>query len=188
MKYRTILIALFILLNGCVSKEEVIIKKDLDTRWTGFDIVEIRADSANIYTAVNILRSLELNILNSNNKIISALLDFERGNSIRNGSQTLLYVDSIYKKIEDRMTAFERSRYDRPDKCYYVKYLVFSGARKIEKEEYYHLRLMNDGNYDIIHRPYDWNEFMFDKEYDKLIDEALKYQSDILDLRWKYGK
>lgn len=164
-------------LSSCDSNKSQI-KKDLNTRWTKFEIVEIRPDSANLRTALECLSSLKLRVAITNREISEGLYNASLN---LNPYENYLKIDSIHEGIVKAMDKFEHSQFDRCDRCYYVKYLVSKDEQKITKEEYYYV----DKDY-VRHRPIVWNEFMYDQEYDKLIKEAIKFSSEIFDLEWKY--
>jgi hypothetical protein len=176
-----------LLLFGC-NDPKGLIEKDLESRFTKFDVVEIKKDSSNIYKAINSLGALEFMTSSVNSEIVKTLNKIENSTNRNEIYNDYLYVDSLYNALFQSFDNFEKSEYDRPDNCYYVKYLIHKEELKLTKEEYYHLRLMPNGKYDIIHRPYVWNEFLYEKNYDLLIKKALKYSSDIHDLKWKYKK
>jgi len=69
----------------------------------------------------------------------------------------------------DELEAFEKTRFNKPDPCYYVKYLVYKEELKIPYEEYYYV---DEQNKDVMHRPYDWDKFLIHEGYDELVKEA----------------
>jgi hypothetical protein len=187
MKTSLLLLAVFIIpVSVRCSDDKSRIKEHLNNRFVKYEIVEIRPDSANIYTAANKLRAIEMRIADGNLEILKTLIDIE--NNKGDSRLNYLYADSTYHKLIRLMEIFEKSQFSKPDRCYYVKYLVYKNELKVPKEEYYHLRLMGNGSYDIIHRSFDWDEFMAEKGYSEMISKALKYQKEIYDLEHKYKK
>jgi hypothetical protein len=180
---------LTLLLIGCNSNNpKDIIMKDLNSRFTKFELVEVKEDSANVYKAINTLRSLEVRTSIINVEIIRTLNKIENSTSEKEKHMNYLHVDSIHNSLTELLEKFEKSKYDKTDHCFYVKYLLHKEEQKIPKEEYYYIRPMPNGEYDIIHRPYDWDEFLSEYNYDSLLKEAMKYYGDIYDLELKYKK
>ena len=166
------------------------ITENLSSRFTGFEVVEIRPDSSYLLGALDDLRVIRINIAMSNTKIIKTLADFEDGTLKWSGKRVYQHIDSVYNNISKRMQRFEDKRFSQEEPCYYVKYRIFDGADKIEREEYF---VVNDvGNteqkeYEVLSRPVGWDEFMSQKEYGTIIDDALTYYKDILHYKYKYG-
>jgi len=157
---------------------ETLIQKDLDSRFTGFEIVEIKPDTANIYTALNNLRSLKLKVASTNLSIISAIADPRE----KTPKENYLYVNSLQDSLVAFMTKFEDSKYDKVDRCYYVKFLIFREENKVPVEEYYYI---DKNNGDVLHRPFIWEDFLQDEGYNKLIEDALKYNDLIYNMPQK---
>ncbi len=175
---------IIILSIGCNNNpDESLIKKDLNSRYSKFEIVEIKKDSANVYLAINVLRALEISVSSTNLKIVQTMYDEK---DTRTDKQKCNFIDSLHNSLISSMQEFEDSKYDKVDECYYVKYLFYKDERKIPKEEYYHLRLMPNGEYDIIHRPYEWNDFLIEQGYDEMIKDALSGYSDSFEFCYKY--
>jgi len=176
-----IIVAVALLLVSCGSKSKI--KKDLSNRYTSFDIIEIKPDSSNIKTAMMMCLGLSINISDANLKIVTALSDLESGVSKKSPMETLHYIDSVHNNIIDMGNKFENSvHFTRPDRCFYVKYTLPEGVKKVMKEEYYYI---NENNGDILHRPCEYKDFMYELKYYDLIQEALKYAKDIIDLKIK---
>jgi len=173
--------------NEATKQAEALINEDLNSRFTGFEVVEIRKDSSFIYWAKNILMSLQLRVSNNNLEIIKTISNFESGNFKMKGLQVYQYIDSLFRDSEKRLRDFEDRRYDRSDPCYYVKYRIFAGANKIEQGEYFLIREYGDNKKEVLRRPVDWDEFMREEKYNQLIDEALTFYGDILDYKYKYA-
>lgn len=175
-----ILIVLSILAIGC-NPDHAKIKADLKSRFTGFEITEITPDSTNIHLASHTLRALLMNTSDANLETSRILLKMD---SIKDRQQLIgcySKIDSIHNKLVASFTKFEESRFEKPDKCYLVKYLVYKEEKKIPKQEYYYI---NANNGDVMHRPYDWDDFLREEGYAKLIKDAVIYSGDILE--WKY--
>jgi hypothetical protein len=190
------ILLIILIMNGCISPNKWRIKKDLKTRFTKFEIVEIKKDSSNREEAWNRLIRCKLIVADNNSNITEALLDFEIKKSGYNNPELKIsseerkkwtlkhyrdYVNSLYKESENALQAFEDLRFSNRDKeqCYYVKYRIYKAENKVQKEDYY---FINKNNNYVVHRAYDWNEFLFEAKYSDLINETLKYYPDILDL------
>jgi hypothetical protein len=176
-------------LEALKQKEDsakLMINENLNSRFTGYEIVEIRKDSSFIYEAKNILARLGLAVSENNLEIIRTVADFESGKLKMNGLQVSQQIDSFFKDSEDRLQSFKERRFERSEPCYYVKYRIFDGANKIEKEEYFSIREYVDNQQEVLHRPADWDEFMREEKYDQVIDNALKFYAEVLDYRNKY--
>lgn len=177
MKTITAISILFILviMNGCISQDKRLIKKDLDSRFTKFEIVEIKPDSANIQDAFMTLLSLKVNISQGNLDIIKAGNHYYNIDGIGKWSdkKTNTYMDSVTKKMSKMCFDFMRLQFLRSEPCYYVKYRIFNGALKEEKEEYYSIRTYDDGKQiELIHRPYNWNEYLIEQNCSDIIDQC----------------
>jgi hypothetical protein len=169
-----------LLLIGC-DNDKSAIKKDLNSRFTKVEIVEIRKDSTNVRQALNILNSLKVRISEANLNIVKAL--YSEDSSNRTPYQNYLYMDSIQQDIIQSLKKFEDSKFDKKEPCYYVKYLISKDEIKIPKEEYYFLDKYNG---DVLHRPCEWEDFMYEQGYSDIIKDALKYRSEIFNLELKY--
>jgi hypothetical protein len=192
------LLFLLVIQNGCISQDEQRIKKDLDSRFTKFEIVEIRVDNSNLENAWNLLLSCRLNVSDNNLKISKALLDYEVRTSnypipgIKISEEErktwakkryFEYLDSVYKVLEAKLLNFEDLKFSKKyrEKCFYVKYRLYKEENKIEKEEYYFLK---NNNNEIVHRPYKWDDFLIEENYSDPINSALEYYSEILKLKY----
>lgn len=162
------------------------INENLNSRFTGFEIVEIKPDSSFIYDAGNEINSLKIKVSEWNLDIIKSISDYEIGNSKLSGKQTYLHIDSVYSKMEKSLTSFENKRFQRSEPCFYVKYRIFKAENKIEKEEYFYIHEYGDNKTEIVSRPCDWDEFMLQEDYNGLVDKALKFYKDVLDYRYRY--
>jgi hypothetical protein len=193
MKTLIRLIPLVVIVIGCqnlTKQKENLIKKiineELNSRYTGYEIVEIKPDSSFVYRAVNELRSLKLRVSSWNLDIIKSISDYEQGISKLTGKQTYLHIDSVSTEMENALTSFEDKRFLKSEPCYYVKYRIFKAENKVEKEEFFYIREYGDNQTEVITRPYNWDEFMAQEDYQGLLDDAVKYYRDILDYRYKY--
>ena len=63
--------------------------------------------------------------------------------------------------------------------------MIPKNEKKVLVEEFYYI---SKDNGDILHRPYDWKEFLYEQQYNELIKEALKHEDDIFKLEWKFRK
>jgi len=75
--YLLVILILFLTI-GCNSPESKI-KKDLKSRYTGFEIVEIQKESSNVWNAMMNILSLKIRTSEANAKISKGLLDIEEG-------------------------------------------------------------------------------------------------------------
>lgn len=164
-------IPLILLTISCKNPKSTI-EKDLNTRYTKFEIVEVKADSANIYEAYNLLNELKVQIPQMNQNILCSLDSIGRGVGEKTPKQYYLYMNSLYKEMENKLSAFEASKTHKPDKCFYVKYLVENGAIKETVEEYYYL---DEKNGVVIHRPIDWDAFLKSVKYTDYVNDYVKY-------------
>ena len=180
LKSMLLISVLSLLIFSCDSNKTTI-KKDLESRYTNFEIVEIRKDSANVHQAINVLRSLGIGVSQSNLEIVKALNGVDVGN--RTPYQNYLYIDSVYIDIKERLQKFENSKYEKPDLCFYIKYRIPKDEIKITKEEYYYINTLNG---DVIHRPYDWDEFLYEQKYNELVDKAIEHTGEIIELKMKF--
>jgi hypothetical protein len=184
MKKRDRLLLINLLLS-CSSfqilaqKEVTIIKEDLNNRYVQYEVIQIKPDSANVYEAINTMRAVKMRVSEYNNDILKIFQKISNGYDRHKGYDAII---TLRKELYDFMLNFESSQFSRPDPCFYVKYRFFKDGLKIPLEEYYHLRLMYNGEYDIIHRPVDWNEFLQSKGYDKVIRDSKKYSQEITEL------
>jgi hypothetical protein len=178
-----LLIVLSLILFSSCNREKRLIKNDLNSRFTKFDLIEIKPDSSNVKDAIFSLMSLKIRVSESNLKIIQGITEIESNNGSKASYQTFLLIDSVYNKTISDFEKFEKTRYSKPDKCFYVKFLVYKEEIKIPHEEYI---VINDENDNVFHRPYDWDEFLVQEGYNDLVNSALTYTKDLMDLRYKF--
>ena len=187
MKNVVLFILISVFIFGCDNKKfgksdgvsksvKKAIFEDLNSRFTGFEIAEIKNDSSNFYTAIQEVRSLSLKVSNSNVEIARRLY------AVNKNILTYKEADSIYESIVSAMTRFEESKFLRPDNCFYVKYLVYKDELKIPKEEYYYIS--RDQSL-ILHRSIDWEDFLIDLKYDQLIEKALEYSGKLSEVKYE---
>lgn len=181
----TIRLVIFMLLFSSCNPDKRLIEKNLNSRFTKYEIVEFRKDTAYVKQASWTLLSLKIGVSETNLKISKTLNDIVFKTGSRTPVQNLQYIDSLHDVIVNRMDKFEKSRFDRVDPCYYVKYLIHKEDRKIAKEEYFYINRQND---DIICRPCEWNEYMFREGYDELIKEVLSNSDEIYEVRRNLAK
>ena len=183
----TSLIILISMLNACNLTDQGRIKKDLNTRFVKFEIVEIKKDSANIYDTFMTLLSLQVNISKGNLDMAIAenhYYDTDMKGKWSN-EKTTHYMDSITHKLMDMCDHFMRLQFTKPEPCYFVKYRIYNGATKEEKEEYYYLRLYDNGKkIELMHRPYLWNDYLTDQKCKdicaKCSEKYLSFLRDII--------
>jgi hypothetical protein len=185
MKIITVSSILFILviMNGCTSQDERRIKKDISSRFTGFEIVEIKADSANIEDAFNTLNSLKIIISQGNLDIIKAGNHFYNidGTGKWSDRKTKMYMDSITSKMSKICYDFMRLQLTKPEACYYVNYRIYNGAVKEVKEEYYKIRSFDSGKQiELIHRPVNWNEYLIEQNSLNICHQCIEEQIKFL--------
>lgn len=183
---------LCLLLTRCnsISPDENAIKKDLDSRFTGFEIVEIRKDSAEVVYAFEYSLMCKLRISDNNLRITQGYLRYygkeldENHNVIKVKPWSLKkftnYSDSITDESLDMVSEYMNLQFSKSKPCYYVKYRIYNGANKIEKEEYYQHREGTDG---WMHRPCDWDEWLQERGDVNLFEEAsADYKQLLLDI------
>lgn len=171
---------LIVILASCKNAKSTI-EKDLNTRFTKFEIVEIKEESANVQKAFEDLLAIRVDISKMNLDVIQSIDSLENGIGSKSKPQYIVYIDSLYTNMTNTMDSFENSDTLKVDKCYYVKYLVANGAVKETVEEYYYI---NEKNGDIIHRPVEWKEYLKAVDYSEYINDFMKYYKDFL--RFKY--
>lgn len=158
-----------------------LIKEDIGSRYVAYEVIEIRPDSANVYTAVNTFRALRIRIEDYNSDVLDI---FEQVLSGLNRYDAYLKIDSMKKQLITSISDFELSGYKKADDCYFVKYSYQRDGLKIPVEEYYHIRqISGENNYDIIHRPANWNEFLKTINYEKIIQGVYVYTEQIEGLK-----
>lgn len=180
MKTILTLATVLLLLSGCTSKHRI--KKDLNSRFTKFEIVEIHSDAANVRNAFLDYLDISMLVVNNSTKISSILSDYFDGKQYWTTKQYSKALDTLYFQMEKRLTAFEES-HKLKESCIYVKYRIPDGVRKIEKEEYFQF----DGK-KTYRRPTDWDEWLKEIQYGTVIDMALLHYSDINEIRGKASR
>ena len=186
MKTLIPILILALILTSCNIGIKQKIKKDLNSRYTGYEIVEIKKDSSFVSSAFDALIYLKLRAFADNKEISKSIIEFENGTSKRTGLQTYQYIDSVYKAMTHAFVVFEEKKHKKVDPCFYVKYRVFQGAIKVERVEYYQIRKDVLNKNVLFNRPYDWDEFLHQQEYDEMVDNVLQYTDEIMDYRYKY--
>ena len=174
------LIPLILLSVSCKNAKSTI-EKDLNTRFTKFEILEVKEDSANVYNARCVLIELIGQISQMNLDVVYSMDSLENSIGSKSKAQYIVYIDSLYTSMTNKMDSFEHSDTLKVDKCYYVKYLVANGAVKETVEEYYYI---NGNNGDVIHRPVDWEAFLKSVDYSEYVNNFMKYYKDFLRLKY----
>lgn len=190
------IIVLLFLLSMCTltSPDEKAIKNDLSTRFTGFEIVEIKKDSAEVDNAMNYSNSCKVIIAGNNLLISKATLRYygieydENHNEYKVKPWSLdkitHYADSITDKSLEIVKRYMELQFSKSEPCNYVKYRIYDGVDKIAKEEYYQYR---EGADEWVHRPCDWDEWLKENGEENLFDEATAtYKEFLLDIA--YGR
>ena len=148
-----------VLLVGC-NTPDYTIKKDLNSRFTKIEIVEIRLDSANVCDIGMRKMNLKINIIDGISKMATAEKNYWDKRWTRN--QALSYMDTITNDLNKRGVDFLKLENSKAEQCYYVKYKIFKDELKIEKEEYYYIRPYGDGKTEVIHRTCVWDDYLED--------------------------
>ena len=172
-------------LPSCIN-DQTRIKKDLGTRFTKFEIIEIRKDSSFLSSAKNLLIGCVFKVSQANLEIIQNIVKIDENPS----QEYKLYkhIDSVSKDMHNYLRNFEEKKYTTPDQCFRVKYLIVGPEIKTPKEEFYELKPKSDGDYNIYHRPIEWSDFMEEVKYSDLLDNAFKYYKKIIHLEFKYNE
>jgi hypothetical protein len=160
---------------GCVGPNNDI-KKDLNTRFTKFEIVEIKPDSSNVYDAAMTYMSLGIKV--SEAKLSMASAESEYYDKKRSSKNTMQLMDSVVAVITEECQYFFNLKDSRKEPCYYVKYRIFKDEIKVEKEEYYYIRPHGDGKVELMHRPYSWFDYLKAEDFTKLRSECIDIQID----------
>lgn len=184
MKLRIIVLIIAFIGWSCNSVKREI-HKNLNSRFTGFEIVEIKKDSASIFMATEVIRDLKNKIVRSNIRISQAFSDYRKGTANKAGWQVSEYVDSIYDSMTKSIIHFESYRIIKNEPCFYVKYRIFDCPFKREKEEYFYFRKINGKFIELLTRPYKWEDFLQLENYEEIMNEYMKHYSEIINLRLK---
>lgn len=162
-----LIVTIFLILNSCGFLNKHKIKKELNSRFSNFKIIEFKKDSANVVHAKYFYYSVSINVKINHLEISKLLLNYNSKKS---------EIDSLFNDIVIMMYEFEKMKFSKEEyePCYYVKYRITNGIEKITKEEYFYINKNNN----IIHRSYDWNEFLYELKYDELIEEVIEFQKD----------
>jgi hypothetical protein len=190
--YSISVFSIFLIMCSSISPEEQAIKKDLASRFTGFEIVEIKKDSAEVVHAIEYSLSCKLRISDNNLRIAQAYLRYygkeldENNNVIKvkpwSIKKVTNYADSITDESLDMVSEYMNLQFSKSKPCYYVKYRIYDGANKIEKEDYYQFR---EGANEWVHRPCDWNEWLKERGDANLFEEAsATYKQLLLDIMY----
>lgn len=185
MKKLTLIFILFliVLVSGCSSGDKQLIKKDLDSRYTKFEIVEMKPDSSNVQDAFMTLLSLKVNISQGKLDIIKAGNHYYNvdGTGKWSHEKTTQYMDSITDKLSKMCNEFMYLQFSKPEACYSVKYRIFNGALKEEREEYYYIRVYDEGKQkELMHRPVSWKEYLVEQDCSDIMDQCYEEQLKFL--------
>lgn len=177
---KEIILFLFgIALFSC-SNPETEIEKYLNQKYVAYELIEVKEDSSNIITVKDQFRALKMNTADRNNAIAKLFNEMEKATTSEQMKQYVLKSDSIYSSIKNLHEQFESNRFKRPDVCVYVKYLLPDGNIKIQKEEYLYI---NAATSEYISRPVNWDDFLLELKYDELIKEAIRFGTDIREMK-----
>lgn len=173
-----VLIVPFLFVCSCAKYE---IKKELESSYTNFEIIEIRPDSANIFQARNSLTAIKIRVARTSYQISNYQYDILLAKNKKDKLLLLYKIDSLYDNMFESMEKFEKSYNEYNDKCYYVKYTVPIYNKKILFQEYFLIR----ENKDILHRSYEWRNYLYKEGWNDLVKEILEMKSEIMDLRYE---
>jgi hypothetical protein len=171
-----LLLTCYFLFIGCTKQK---VKKDLNSRYTKFEIVEIKHDVANVKKAFLDYLDASMIVAENSSKISSIVSDYLQGKQYWTIQQYSLTLDGLYDTMEKKLLAFEKSE-KTVESCIYVKYRIPDGVKKVEKEEYY----VFDGK-KVYRRPKDWDEWLTEIHYGTIVDLALYNHTDINEIRSK---
>jgi len=179
------LISLMILplVISCGNQDLSLIKDNLNSRFTKFEIVETKKDSSNVDDAFNSLLSLKVYASQCNLDIAKAINKFYGINGKWTKKNVINYVDSVSDMMIKAYKRFENLRFSKKEQCYYVKYRIYDGAIKIEKEEYFYIREYGNNQKEILHRPYDWDDYLRQERYSDLVNDGLKYTEEYYEVK-----
>jgi hypothetical protein len=188
---RIFALPLFLIACSSTSLDEQAIKKELESRYTGFEIVEIRKDSAEVSNATAYSNSCKIVISSNNLELAKAKgryygkeYDYPNVHNIKPWplDKVMKYADSVSHESFELVNAYMNLQFSKSQPCYYVKYRVFDGANKVEKEEYYQYR---DGANEWVHRPCDWDDFLQERGDANLLEESMAdYKKLLLDIMY----
>jgi hypothetical protein len=178
MTTRFLVIILISMLFVRCNSTDSLIKKDLSSRYTGFEVVEIKPDSANVYDAAMTLMSLKINIAQGNLSMAKAenLLYDKKWTDKRTKS----LMDSFTTDLNKRCMVFMNLQFSKPELCYRVKYRIYKDESKIEMEEYYLIHKYGEDKTELLHRPCDWDKYLKEEGCSDLLDQCSKYYMDFL--------
>ena len=175
------LLFIFLIIPFLMSCTKYEIKKELRSSYADFKIIEIRPDSANIHVARNSLLAISLRVSETHLRILEYQYDILLATKKENKLTLLHQINLLYDDIFESMINFENSYDDYKDKCYYVKYEIPVYNKKIIKQEYFLIR----ENKDILHRSYEWRNYLYKEGWNDLVKEILEMKSEIMDLRYE---
>lgn len=160
---------IFLIILGCNGPDSVI-KKDLDSRFTKFEIIEIKKDSSNIYEADRMLMGFKVDISKANlSMAIAESKYFDKAWTLKKTSH---FMDSTTTVLMNNCSKFMRLMSSRSEPCYLVRYRIYKNESKIEKEEYYYMRESGGKFIETIHRPSDWSEFLMENNSEDLMGQC----------------
>jgi len=119
-----------------------------------------------------------------NKKITEFTVSHARARSIKRRLLLIIKV-SIFVSLTNRMskmcTDFMHLQFSKSEPCYYVKYRIFDGALKVEKEEYYYTRVFDEGKQkELIHRPTNWKAYLIEQNCSNILDQCFEEQLKFL--------
>lgn len=183
MKNLILLPAISILLLFSCDPNQSKIKADLNSRYTKFEIIEMKPDSSNIRDANMGIFSFQITLSNSNDEMGKAAYRFI--DKEWSYDKTSKFMDSIVKQLSASSKRLIDRLYARVEPCYYVKYRIFKGELKIEREEYYTIGIPGKSpTIEVLHRPCDAGEFLKENGFDGLngpLEESYKFYNKFLE-------
>ncbi len=130
------------------------------------------------------LRFLKISTTEVSTEIESIIGDFLTKKIPKKEAQTT--TNSEYLKLLERFDSFEKSKDDKTEQCYYVKYEYDDKVRgmKLIVDDYYFIR--EEAN-EAVYRPCDGERFLLSNNYSKLkwAAEDIKLQLQELKLKFK---
>jgi hypothetical protein len=170
--------------NGISKLDEQIITESLNSRFVQFEIVEIKSDSSNMKYIDNKLWAKLVPVAQASRAMTEDVVSMEKYNT-----ECLDRITAISDTMRQSLHRIEMLQFSKEgsEPCYYVKYRVFEGAVKIEKEEIFYIsnkklsvQYTNSEDAIVKHYPYDWSEFFEASKYEELKQNLLKgYQSAV---------
>jgi len=165
--------------DGISKKTKQAIFDNLNSRYTGFEIVEIRKDSANVYTAITQIQELNSKIAINNSRIAVIFAKASGDLTLTEYTEAKAFYDTIQSDL-NKFTGLK----SKPDACYYVKFLVYKNEAKVPTEEYFYINL---DKAIVLRRPVNNEEFINELNFKKTINNSLEYYMEFAELDRKFA-